>query len=129
MEIRRDRMVHLGYAKYWRSDEILGLVRIEEDRGPGRRTAVYVSTLDEPIIASRSEGSILQDMASMPDEARAAEIGSIADDLIEAMHDIPPVIRRMLKNEGGFDAEYWVRRLRGVLSSGDETDPQEDLFG
>lgn len=129
MEIRRDRMIHLGYAKYWRSDEILGLVRIEEDRGPGRRTAVYVSTLEDPIIASRSEGSILQDMASMPDEARAAEIGSIAEDLIGAMHDIPPVIRRMLKSEGGFDAEYWVRRLRGVVEKGDESETQEDLFG
>ena len=128
MEIRRDRMVHLGYAKYWRSDEILGLVRIEEDRGPGRRTAVYVSTLDEPIIASRSEGSILQDMASMPDEARAAEIGSIAEDLVEALRDLDPVIRRMLKNEGRFDAEYWVRRLRGVVDAGEEIDPQEDLF-
>lgn len=129
MEIRRDRMIHLGYAKYWRSDEILGLVRIEEDRGPGRRTAVYVSTLDDPIVASRSEGSILQDMASMPDEARAAELGSIAEDLVEAMRDIPPVIRRMLKNEGGFDSEYWIRRLRGVVEKGDEADPQEDLFG
>lgn len=129
MEIRRDRMIHLGYAKYWRSDEILGLVRIEDDRGPGRRTAVYVSTLDDPIIASRSEGSILQDMASMPDEARAAELGSIAEDLVGAMREIPPVIKRMLKNEGGFDSEYWVRRLRGIVEQGDAPDPQEDLFG
>jgi hypothetical protein len=128
VEIRRDRMIHLGYAKYWRSDEILGLVRIEEDRGPGRRTAVYVSTLEEPIIASRSEGSILQDMASMPDEVRAAEIGSIAEDLVGAMREIPPVIRRMLKNEGGFDAEYWVRRLGGVASKTHDPDAQEDLF-
>ncbi|MDH3732133.1 MAG: hypothetical protein OEU54_01305 [Gemmatimonadota bacterium] len=128
MEIRRDRMIHLGYAKYWRSDEILGLVRIEEERGPGRRTAVYTSTLEEPIIASRSEGSILQDMASMPNEVRAAEIGSIAEDLVEALRDLSPVLRRMLQNEGSFDAEYWIRRLRGVVDAGDEADPQEDLF-
>ena len=129
MEIRRDRMIHLGYAKYWRSDEILGLVRIEEDRGPGRRTAVYTSTLEDPIIASRSESSILQDMASMPDEVRAAEIGSIAEDLVEALRDLSPVLRRMLKNEGSFDAEYWIRRLRGVVEADDDPDPQEDLFG
>ena len=129
MEIRRDRMIHLGYAKYWRSDEILGLVRIEENRGPGRRTAVYVSTLDEPIIASRSEGSILRDMASMPDEARTAELGSIAEDLVGAMSEIAPVIKRMLKNEGGFDAEYWVRRLKDVVEPTAKADPQEDLFG
>jgi hypothetical protein len=34
----------------------------------------------------------------------------------------------MLKNEGGFDSEYWVRRLRGVVEPGGEPDPQEDLF-
>jgi len=128
VEIKRDRMIHLGYAKYWRSDEILGLVRIEEDRGPGRRTAVYVSTMEDPIIASRSETSILQDMASLPNEARAAEIGAIAEDLVEALREISPVLRRMLKNEGGFDPEYWVRRLRRVVQVPDAPDPQEDLF-
>jgi len=121
-------MIHLGYAKYWRSDEILGLVRIEEDRGPGRRTAVYVSTIEDPIIASRSETSILQDMASLPNEARAAEMGSIAEDLVEALREISPVLRRMLKSEGGFDPEYWVRRLRRVVDVPDAPDPQEDLF-
>ena len=128
MEIKPDRMIHLGYAKYWRSDEILGLVRIEEDRGPGRRTAVYVSTIEEPIIASRSEASILRDMASLPDEARAAELGSIAEDLAEALREISPVLRRMLRSEGGFDPEYWVRRLRRVVEVPDAPDPQEDLF-
>lgn len=128
MEIKRDRMIHLGYARYWRSDEIVGLIPIEEGRGPGRRTEVYVATREEPIIASRSEGSILQDMASMPDEARAAEVGSIAEDLVEAFREVSPVIKRMLKNEEGFDVEYWVRRLRRVTEPGAE-DGQEDLFG
>jgi hypothetical protein len=36
----------------------------------------------------------------------------------------------MLKREGGFDVDFWVRRL-GVLGSDgdrDESGPQEDLF-
>lgn len=127
MEIKRDRMIHLGYAKYWRSDEIVGLIPIEEGRGPGRRTEVYVATREEPIVASRSEGSILQDMASLPDEARAAEVGSIAEDLVEAFREVSPVIKRMLKNEEGFDVEYWVRRLRRVVEPS-EDEGQEDLF-
>ncbi len=128
MEIKRDRMIHLGYAKYWRSDHIVGLIPIEEDRGPGRRTEVYVATRPEPITASRAEGSILQDMASMPDEARAAEVGSIAEDLVEALREISPVIRRMLKNEESFDSEYWVRRLGRVVGPGESAGAQEDLF-
>ncbi len=129
MEIKRDRMIHLGYARYWRSDQIVGLIPIEDGRGPGRRTEVYVATVDHPIIASRSEGSILQDMASLPDEARTAEVGSIAEDLVEALGTISPVLKRMLKNEEGFDVDYWVRRLRRVVSATDDAETQEDLFG
>ena len=127
MEIKRDRMVHLGYAKYWRSDQIVGLLPIEEDRGPGRRTEVFVATSPEPVTASRSEASILRDMASLPDEARVAEAGSIAEDLVGALRDLSPVLKRMLKNEEGFDVEYWAGRLRRVMESDD--DGQEDLFG
>ena len=129
MEIKNDRMIHLGYGKYWRSDEIVGLLPIEDGRGPGRRTEVYVSTLEDPIVASRSQGSILGDMASLPTEAaRVAEFGTIAEDIQEAMHDLSPVLRRMLKAEGRFDVDYWVRRLGYVLESEDEDGNQEDLF-
>ncbi len=127
MEIKRDRMVHLGYAKYWRSDQIVGLLPIEEDRGPGRRTEVFVASSPEPVTASRSEASILRDMASLPDEARVAEAGSIAEDLVGALRDLSPVLKRMLKNEEAFDVEYWAGRLRRVMESDD--DGQEDLFG
>ena len=54
MEVKRGRMVHLGYGKYWRSDEIVGLSPIEKDRGPGRRTEVWVATREEPLVASRT---------------------------------------------------------------------------
>src|SRR2546427_5316006 len=52
MEIKRDRMVFLGYGKYWRSDAIVGLMPIEDERGPGRRTNVFVAGRAEPILAS-----------------------------------------------------------------------------
>lgn len=130
MEIKRDLMVHLGYGKYWRSDHIVGLLPIEDGRGPGRRTEVYVATLEEPIVASRSESSILQDMASLPEEAaRVAEVGSIAEDMLEALEELSPVLRRMLKNEGAFDVDYWSRRLREVVRSADQDGEQETLFG
>lgn len=129
MEVKPGRMIHLGYGKYWRSDEILGLLPIEEGRGPGRRTEVYVSTREEPVVASRAEGTILQDMAALPEEqARVAEFGTIAEDLHEVLSGLSPVLRRMLKNEAGVDVDYWIRRLRAVLRSAGEGE-QEDLFG
>lgn len=129
MEIKQDLMVHLGYGKYWRSDDIVGILPIEEGRGPGQRTEVHVAHREDPIIASRAEGSILQDLALLPEEAaRAAEVGSIAEDLLEVMEALSPVLRRMLKNEGGYDVEYWIRRLSEAMRHGEKVAPQEDLF-
>ena len=100
MEIKQGRMVHLGYGKYWRSDEIVGLCPIEENRGPGRRTEVFVSTREDSLVVSRSEQSILSDMASLPDnEFEAEEARSLLNEFLEDLQDVNPVLRRMLENE------------------------------
>lgn len=57
-------MVPLGYGKYVRADRVYALVPLEgADRGDGRRTLVYVDGLEQPIVASRSEGAIARDVA------------------------------------------------------------------
>jgi hypothetical protein len=57
-------MVPLGYGKFVRADRVYALVPLEgADRGDGRRTLVYVEGLDDPIVASRSEGAIARDLA------------------------------------------------------------------
>jgi hypothetical protein len=131
MDVKPDRMVYLGYGKYWRSDAIVGLMPIEQDRGPGRRTEVYTATLDHPLVASRSEQAILQDMAVATDEVlRMQEVREILGDLADSLSDVPDVLRRMLVNEAKLDVDMWVRRLRNVLKAetleGDV--PQSDLF-
>jgi hypothetical protein len=130
MDIKPDRMVYLGYGKYWRSDAIVGLMPIEAERGPGRRTEVYTATLDHPIVASRSEAAILQDMAIATDEAlRMQEVREVAGDLLDALEDVPDVLRRVLANEARFDVETWIRRLRELLRSAvPEPAEQNDLF-
>ncbi len=116
MEIKPGRIISLGYGKYWRSDEIVGLVPIEEDRGPGRRTEVYTSTLDHPIVASRSESAILQEMAIATDDLfHLQEAREAFGDLAETLAELPDLLKRMLANEAGFDVEQWVRRLRASL--------------
>ena len=48
MKIEPGQMVPLGYGKYFRSDRIVGLEPIEEGRGPGQRTRVYIEQLATP---------------------------------------------------------------------------------
>ena len=132
MEIKQGRMVHLGYGKYWRSDEIVGLCPIEENRGPGRRTEVFVATREDSLVVSRSEQSILSDMASLPDnEFEAEEARGLLSEFLEDLHDVNPVLRRMLENEVRVDLDMWERRIKALLLRGagsEETEDQEDLF-
>ncbi len=132
MEIKPDRMISLGYGKYWRSDAIVGLTPIGEDRGPGRRTEVYTATIEDPIVASRSEQAILRDMAVASDQHfQMQEAVETLADMVDALDDIPDVLGRVLVAEAHFDVASWKDRLQTLLradvpeASGD----QNDLFG
>ncbi len=130
MEIKPNRMVSLGYGKYWRSDAIVGLKPIEDDRGPGRRTEVYTATVDDPIVASRSEQAILHDMAIASDEHfRIQEAREILTDLLDTLDEVPDVVARMLSTEARLDVAQWKRRLRTFLQTDStSTDEQNELF-
>ena len=67
-------LVPLGYGKFVRADRVYALVPLEgADRGDGRRTLVYIEGIEEPIIASRSEGAIARDVAGAFGRGRSRE--------------------------------------------------------
>ena len=65
---RPTRMVPLGYGKFVRADRIVMLEPLTDDegRGDGARTRVWVDGVADPVIASRSERAILEDMGELP---------------------------------------------------------------
>jgi hypothetical protein len=64
--------VFLGYGKFVRADRIYALEPIDgDDRGDGRRTRVWVDGMAEPLIASRTERTILADMGEATALAQA----------------------------------------------------------
>jgi len=65
------RMVSLGFGKFARSDRIYALEPLlGDERGDGHRTKVWVEGVKDPIIAARTEVTILRDMGQ---EAAATE--------------------------------------------------------
>ena len=130
MDIKRDRMVFLGYGKYWRSDAIVGLMPIEEERGPKRRTNVFVEGRAEPIVASRTEQSILEDMGATEGGFQAQALREAITELLAAWHELSPAARRALDSEHHFDVELWERRLGEVLRAPPTSEPieQNELF-
>ncbi|HVH69357.1 MAG TPA: hypothetical protein VM716_15920 [Gemmatimonadales bacterium] len=130
MDIKRDRMVFLGYGKYWRSDGIVGLMPIEEDRGPKRRTNVFVQGRAEPIVASRTEQSILEDMGATESGFQTQALREAVTDLLAAFHDFSPALRRTLLSEHHFDVDLWEQRMGDVLRAPQPAEPveQNELF-
>lgn len=77
-------MVFLGFGKYVRADRIYALEPLRGDeRGDGRRTNVWVEGIERPIVASRTERTILHDMGQ--DAASDSPIVDEAMDLAERL--------------------------------------------
>lgn len=68
MKINSSVLVHLGFGKYVRSDRVTALIPVEEERGPGRRTFVYLEGQRDPIVAARAEDTIARDLVQEPRE-------------------------------------------------------------
>jgi hypothetical protein len=67
---REPRLVSLGYGKFARADRIYALVPLDaKERGDGARTYVHVDGMAEPLVASRSERAIREDVEAALSEA------------------------------------------------------------
>ena len=116
MKIEPGLIVPLGYGKYFRSDRIVGLEPLEEGRGPGQRTKVYIEQVTAPVIASRSEGAILRDMVELPKEiTKIREQRELLSDILETVSDINPLLRSIIRDQGKWDLDRVEERIREVL--------------
>ena len=106
MKVIPDRLVSLGFGKYVRADKFVALVPIEEERGSGRRTLVYVEDVPEPIIAGRTEGTILRDMVG-------PESGSmqLLRELQTQIGQVRPLLKASIRSEAGLDLDRLSRRI------------------
>jgi hypothetical protein len=110
------KMVFLGFGKYVRADRIYGLEPLRGgERGGGKRTRVWVEGIDEPIIASRTERSILAEMG-----VRDANRPALLDEAIS-------LAERVVEDaeKGRVDLGDLGRRARRLLESTSrkETEP------
>lgn len=116
MEVKEHVMVPLGYGKFARSDKIISLEPIEDDRGPGRRTLVYVEEVKSPLVASRTENSILASMVEIPrEEMEAAAAFELLHDILDDIQQIGPMLRKSIKKEANFDIDRTEKRINEIL--------------
>jgi len=116
MEVRENVIIPLGYGKFVRSDKIIALEPIDEDRGPGRRTRVYVEQMGNPLIASRTETSVLANMVETPKEILEANASlELLRDIHDDIHQIGPMLRKSIKKEANLDLAKIERRIEDIL--------------
>ena len=124
-------MVFLGFGKYARADKIYALEPLRGDeRGGGRRTRVWVEGVPEPLIASRTERTILLDMGVKADQVApiVSEALSLAERLAEDAEKVGPLLARSIKAEAGLDLPELGRRARRLLEATTKTAETPQLF-
>jgi hypothetical protein len=118
MKIQSSVLVHLGFGKYVRSDQVTAVIPIEEERGPGRRTFVHLEGQTNPVVASRAEDTIVRDLVQEPREVtQARQQQEILQDLLVDLGNVNSTVRRISRDEGGLDLERLERRIRQVMEA------------
>ncbi|HZB22859.1 MAG TPA: hypothetical protein VE444_03355 [Gaiellaceae bacterium] len=110
------RMVFLGFGKYVRADKIYALEPLRGgERGGGRRTRVWVEGIPEPIVASRTERTILVDM------------GMEHEGVAPVVSDAIALAERIVSDSesGRFDVGEYTRRARRLLEATATAKPPE----
>jgi hypothetical protein len=112
-------MVFLGFGKYARSDRIYALEPLlGEERGGGRRTRVWVDGIPEPLVAARTERTILHDMG-----VDAAGRQPFLDDALDLAERLAAAAE-----EGRVDLGDLGRRARRLLEATARPPEAERLF-
>lgn len=102
------RMVFLGFGKFARADRIYALEPLRGDeRGGGRRTRVWVEGITEPLVASRTERTILHDMG----QDAAAQV-PLLDDALDLAERLAKAVE-----DGRVDLGDLGRRARRLLDA------------
>jgi hypothetical protein len=112
-------MVFLGFGKWARADKIYALEPITGDeRGGGRRTRVWVEGIAEPILAGRTERTILSEMGQ---DAAAATV--VLDDALDLAERVAKAV-----DQGPLDLRDLGRRAKRVLEKTAQPAEDEQLF-
>jgi hypothetical protein len=118
MRIEAGQLISLGYGHYVRSDAVTAVEPVVEDRGPGRRSIVWVQGVPTPLVGSRSEQTVARDLVAAPtDEVDLSrEVFAALERVTDALEQVPSVLLRVVEQETGLDLGELTIQSRRVLS-------------
>jgi len=112
-------MVFLGFGKWARADRIYALEPLQgSERGHGRRTRVWIEGVPDPVVASRTERTILHEMGQ-----DAAATSPVLDEALDLAERLAEAV-----DQGRVDLGDLGRRARRVLEQTARPPEAEQLF-
>ena len=112
-------MVLRGFGQYARADKIYAHEPLRGDeRGGGRRTKVWIEGVEGPVVASRTERSILHEMGQ-----EGSDSGAVLDEALDLAERLAAAAE-----EGRVDLGDLGRRARRVLAATASPSEPEQLF-
>jgi hypothetical protein len=116
MRIQTGQLVALGYGRYVRSDDVVAIEPITDGRGPGKRTLVWARGVPDPIVASRAEGSIVDDLVTPAEEASRMKMQrAVLRRMLDTLERVSPGVRRVLGEETAVDIAELITDGRHAL--------------
>jgi hypothetical protein len=113
------KMIFLGFGKYARADKIYLVEPITDTRrGSGSRTLVWIEGVPDPVVASRTERTILHEMGE--DAAGGSQVLDQALDLAERL--------AQQTESGKVDLTDLGRRARRLLEATSKPSTAQQLF-
>lgn len=106
MYVQPNRIIRLGYGKFARSEEIVAIEPIIEGRGPGRRALVWVRGIGAPLVSSRTEEALLNDLIRPETDVTLGRVQkAVLKDVVQTLDDVPGAFRRRLRDSAGVDLD------------------------
>lgn len=116
MKSRKGVIVPLGYGKYARADRIVLVEPIQDDRGPGRRTRVYIEGVDHAVIASRSDSALIRDMTGSSGETeRSLRQEHLLSIILDTITQLDPTLQSIIQKQGNWDLRALRAQIQDVL--------------
>jgi hypothetical protein len=113
-------MVFLGFGKYARADKIYLVEPITDTRrGSGSRTLVWIEGVPEPVVASRTERTILHEMGQ--------DTSGVDSQLLDRAVELAERIASQAET-GRVDLADLGRRARKILELTSKPDGSQQLF-
>jgi hypothetical protein len=95
---------------------VAAVAPIDDHRGPGRRTFVFLEGRADPIVAARADDAVVRDLVREPQEVtKAHQQKELLRDLLDDLTTVNETVRAIVRDRSRLNLDLVERRIRNAL--------------